>query len=167
MTDCVLCESGAGGSHTRRGCVYSWSDIILMENWTASQSTTNVGPGLSWQYDIMCSLCSPVEKGPKASQDKCTSGVAQLFFLMIMNMKKPTDRNQYLLISSCHPAHVTNNIPFSLALRIVRICSLPEDREKRFGELEKMLLDRNYKLKIVQAAIEMRLKYHPLHSGKW
>ena len=23
MTDCVLCESGAGGSHTRRGCVYS------------------------------------------------------------------------------------------------------------------------------------------------
>ena len=37
--------------------------------------------------------------------------------------KKPTDRNQYLLPSSCHPAHVTENIPFSLALRIVRICS--------------------------------------------
>ena len=33
--------------------------------------------------------------------------------------KKPTDRNQYLLTSSCHPAHVTNNIPFSL----VRICA--------------------------------------------
>ena len=44
--------------------------------------------------------------------------------------RKETDRNQYLLPSSCHPAHVTENIPFSLALRIVRICSFPTDREK-------------------------------------
>ena len=43
--------------------------------------------------------------------------------------RKETDRNQYLLTSSCHPAHVTENIPFSLALRIVRICTHPEDRE--------------------------------------
>ena len=42
--------------------------------------------------------------------------------------KKPTDRCQYLLTSSCHPAHVTQNIPFSLAYRIVRICSEPESR---------------------------------------
>ena len=56
--------------------------------------------------------------------------------------KKETDRNQYLLTSSCHPAHVTNNIPYSLALRIVRICSKEEDREKRFSELKQMLLDR-------------------------
>ena len=34
--------------------------------------------------------------------------------------RKETDRNQYLLTSSSHPAHVTENIPFSLALRIVR-----------------------------------------------
>ena len=44
--------------------------------------------------------------------------------------RKETDRNQYLLTSSCHSAHVTENIPFSLALRIVRICSLPEAMEK-------------------------------------
>ena len=31
--------------------------------------------------------------------------------------KKPTDRNQCLLTSSCHPAHCEENIPFSLALR--------------------------------------------------
>ena len=65
-----------------------------------------------------------------------------------------TDRNQYLLTSSCHPSHVTDNIPFSLALRIVRICSLPEAREKRFGELKDLLLAREYKPHTINAAIE-------------
>ena len=67
--------------------------------------------------------------------------------------KKPTDRNQYLLPSSCHPAHVTENIPYSLALRIVRICSDPEDRESNFQKLKQMLLERDYKPKIIDAAI--------------
>ena len=33
--------------------------------------------------------------------------------------RKETDRNQYLLHSSCHPTSCTANIPFSLCLRIV------------------------------------------------
>ena len=68
--------------------------------------------------------------------------------------RKDTDRNQYLLPSSCHPAHVTQNIPFSLALRIVRICSFKVDREKRFLELKDLLLSRVYKPKIIDSAIE-------------
>ena len=68
--------------------------------------------------------------------------------------RKDTDRNQYLLPSSCHPAHVTQNIPYSLALRIVRICSFKEDREKRFLELKNLLLSRDYKPKIIDSAIE-------------
>ena len=68
--------------------------------------------------------------------------------------RKDTDRNQYLLPSSCHPAHVTQNIPFSLALRIVRICSFKEDREKRFLELKNLLLSRDYRPKIIDSAIE-------------
>ena len=68
--------------------------------------------------------------------------------------KKKTDRNQYLLTSSCHPAHVTSNIPFSLALRIVRICTLAETREKRFSELREMLLAREYCSKIINNAID-------------
>ena len=67
--------------------------------------------------------------------------------------RKPTDRNMYLLTSSCHPAHVTTNIPFSLALRIIRICSEPESRDQRLSELKQLLLDRGYKAKIVDAAI--------------
>jgi len=38
----------------------------------------------------------------------------------------------YLLPSSSHPAHVSNNIPYSLAYRIVRICSKPELRDAQF-----------------------------------
>ena len=67
--------------------------------------------------------------------------------------RKPTDRNQYLLTSSCHPTSVTNNIPFSLALRIVRICSEVESRDKRLMELKQMLIDRDYKPSIIDAAI--------------
>ena len=68
--------------------------------------------------------------------------------------RKETDRNQYLLTSSCHPTHVTANIPYSLALKIVRICSLPESREKRFGELKCLLLARGYKSKLIDAATD-------------
>ena len=67
--------------------------------------------------------------------------------------RKPTDRNMYLLPSSCHPAHTTASIPYSLALRIIRICSREEDRDRRLEELKTMLLDRDYKLGIVNAAI--------------
>ena len=68
--------------------------------------------------------------------------------------KKPTDRNQYLLTSSCHPSATKDNIPYSLALRIVRICSLPQDREKRFQELRTMLIDRDYRPRLINAAID-------------
>ena len=67
--------------------------------------------------------------------------------------RKPTDRNQYLLTSSCHPAHVTSNIPYSLAYRIVRICSEPAARDQRLLELRQLLLARDYKAGIVDAAI--------------
>ena len=72
--------------------------------------------------------------------------------------RKETDRNQYLLTTSCHPAHVTKNIPFSLALRIVRICSLSEDRDKRLEELKSLLLTRNYKSKLIDAAIQKAIQ---------
>ena len=68
--------------------------------------------------------------------------------------RKPTDKNQYLLTSSCHPAHVTNNIPFSLALRIVRICSNKETRDLRLEELKNLLLSRGYQSGVVNGALD-------------
>ena len=59
----------------------------------------------------------------------------------------------YLLPSSCHPNHIFENVPYSLALRLVRICSRKEDLESRFEELKAMLLSREYNKNIVEAAI--------------
>ena len=67
--------------------------------------------------------------------------------------KKPTDRNQYLLPSSCHPNQTTQNIPFSLALRIVRVFTETEQRETSFQELKSFLLKREYKPGMINSAI--------------
>ena len=45
--------------------------------------------------------------------------------------RKDTDRNQYLLLSSCHSKMTTKSIPFSLSLRIVRICNDTLNRDSR------------------------------------
>ena len=68
--------------------------------------------------------------------------------------RKPSDRVQYLLPSSCHPNHCHTNIPYSLALRIVWICSEAESRDKRFDELRDMLKSRNYQSGLIASAID-------------
>ena len=56
----------------------------------------------------------------------------------------------YLLPSSCHPS---NNIPNSLAYRIVRICSKPELWDVQFTIVKDFLLSRDYNSSIVDSAI--------------
>ena len=72
--------------------------------------------------------------------------------------KKPTGRNQYLLTSSCHPAHCVENIPFSLALRINRICTDISQRDIRHHELKEMLF--------IRKRISRRLGYLCNNKGK-
>ena len=74
--------------------------------------------------------------------------------------RKESDRNQYLLTSSIHPPAVTKNIPFSLALRIKRTCTNPQQSDQRLSELKTMLLTRNYPEGLVDSAIE-RIKVIP------
>ena len=68
--------------------------------------------------------------------------------------RKETDRVQYLLPSSCHPSHITKNIPYSLAYRILRICSKPEWLRNRLEELRTFLLARQYHSKVIQNAFD-------------
>jgi hypothetical protein len=72
--------------------------------------------------------------------------------------RKETDKVQYLLPNSSHPSHIFKNIPFSLALRLVRICSEKEDLKKRLDELKIMLLSRKYNKGIINTAIKKALE---------
>ena len=65
---------------------------------------------------------------------------------------KPTAANQYLQPNSCHPEHISRNIPYSLAFRIRRICSRDEDFNKRLTEFRAKLLERKYHQKVINAA---------------
>ena len=75
--------------------------------------------------------------------------------------KKPSDRNLYLLPTSCHPPQMITNIPYSLALRIVRICSESDTRDKRLNELRDLLCERNYSLLVINSAILRAKKTSP------
>ena len=60
----------------------------------------------------------------------------------------------YLLPNSCHVATVCDNIPYSLCLRIIKICSEPEARDLRLSELKTMLLARDYSPGVINSTIE-------------
>ena len=66
---------------------------------------------------------------------------------------KPTDKHQYLLHSSSHPYHTKKSIPYSLALRLRRICSKDEFFDTRSSELERYLTKRGYKNNFVKSQI--------------
>ena len=72
--------------------------------------------------------------------------------------KKESDRNQYLLPTSCHSKNTTTAIPYSLSLRIVRICRDPNNREKRFQELKTNFIERGYSEKVINLAINKARK---------
>ena len=78
--------------------------------------------------------------------------------------RKPSDRVQYLLPTSCHPPHCADNIPYSLALRIIRICTDESERDLRLSELKEMLISRQYKRGLCDAAIEKALAV-PRHEA--
>ena len=73
---------------------------------------------------------------------------------------KSTDTHPYLLHTSCHPNHVKKSTPFSLALRIHRICSTDEKFKQRTSELLEFLGKRGHKRQYVQAQINKAFKFH-------
>ena len=97
------------------------------------------------------SRCScPTKKTIQFLDTSCTIREGRI---IVDLYRKPTDRNQYLLTSSCHPASQTDNIPFSLAMRMVRVCTEPETRDMRLQEMKQFLLEREYRPGMVDAAI--------------
>ena len=68
--------------------------------------------------------------------------------------EKPGRVCNYLLTSSSHPSHITENIPYSLALRLKRICSEIVDFLTRLDDLKTTLLSRGYRLNFITKAFE-------------
>ena len=68
---------------------------------------------------------------------------------------KPTDTHQYLNWTSYHPRHTKTAIPYSLALRLRRICPNDHYFENRVKDLHNILLERGYKSGLVKESITM------------
>ena len=73
--------------------------------------------------------------------------------LIVDLYSKPTDKHQYFLPSSFHPKHRIEHIPYSLALRIRRICSRECDFQVYANELSKKLQSRGYSIISITSAI--------------
>ena len=62
---------------------------------------------------------------------------------------KPTDCHSYLLYNSCHPSHIKKNLPYSLFLRLKRLCTEEHVFRKRSKELTETLQNRGYPKKVI------------------
>ena len=74
---------------------------------------------------------------------------------------KETDSHQFLDPNSCHPHHIKENLPYSQALRISRICSEEEKTTSRAQELVQFFTRRGYKESQVKEQIERALNGGP------
>lgn len=63
---------------------------------------------------------------------------------------KPGKLCTYLLPSSSHPGHITKNIPYSLAYRLLRIESVRENLLKNLELLKIDLVSRHYRIKSIE-----------------
>lgn len=68
---------------------------------------------------------------------------------------KPTNKQQYLHFSSCHPNNTKRSLPFSLATRANRIISDPEDLDNYNKQLSKAFQRRGYPGHIVNNQIRL------------
>ena len=80
--------------------------------------------------------------------------IDSLNFLRTTLYVKPTDRQSYLHYKSEHPTNMKNNIPYSQALRIKRICSSNQDYKKHTNNLKNVFISRGYKEEHVNDQLE-------------
>jgi hypothetical protein len=73
---------------------------------------------------------------------------------------KPTDKHTYLLPTSCHPRHCSRNIPYSLALRLRRICSDEDTFNEQAKNLTQQLKNRGYKGNLISDQISKAASVH-------
>jgi peptide-methionine (R)-S-oxide reductase len=126
---------------------YRFIDDVDMK-WTQSDEelqnflsrANNLHPSIKFTYEKSNTTISFLDTSSTLSEGVLSTDV----------YSKPTDTNQYLLPSSCHPPHVIKSIPYSQVLRNRRICSTDKSLKKRLGQLKNNLKRRVYKQSIIK-----------------
>ena len=67
---------------------------------------------------------------------------------------KPTDKYLYVTCKSSHPGNVKKAIPYSLGMRIKRICTKEDDYRRLRGELKHQLRKRGYCGKFIEGQLQ-------------
>lgn len=80
--------------------------------------------------------------------------ITEQSFLKTDLYTKPGKKNSILHYDSSHPFHILMNIPYSLALRVKRICSDVQDFMRHLNILKVDLLSRGYKKNYITKAFE-------------
>ena len=83
----------------------------------------NLHPSIKFTHELSNTTISFLDTSSSLSEGELSTDLYSI----------PTDTNQYLLPSSCHPPGVTKSIPYSQALRIRRICSTDKSLKKTIG----------------------------------
>ena len=73
-------------------------------------------------------------------------------FISTTLFTKPGKKCTYLLEQSCHPSHIHKNIPYSLALRLRRICSEEDDFQTQLSLLKHKLEERGFRPRTINDA---------------
>ena len=95
------------------------------------------------QFDLITKSCNFLDIKISIENGKITTDL----------FRKDTDVPSALLPSSAHPGHISPNIVFSMAFRLLRICSTSELFEKRLTELKtEVLIPRQYKVSVIESA---------------
>jgi hypothetical protein len=124
------------------------TDRFLDMKWTQSDEelqnflsrANNLHPSFKFTHEISNTTVSFLGTSSSLSEGELSTYV----------YSKPTDNNEYLLPSSCHPPRVTKSILYSQALRISQICSTDKSLKKRLGQLKNHLKRRGYKQSIIK-----------------
>ena len=76
--------------------------------------------------------------------------MAITLYIYIYIFYKDTNTHDYLRYDSNHPVHVKNNIPFTLAKKIIVFCSNEVTVNNRLADLYKWLIESRYPPQIVE-----------------
>ena len=66
---------------------------------------------------------------------------------------KPADTHQFIDSTSCHTYHCKKSIPYSQALPYNRICSKKKKSDQQWYDLEKWLMEKDYRKRMVTTHI--------------